>query len=304
MKSTFITILCLNFSVNLFCQSLDKLVDEIDHSEKTFKQVLKILGKFSITKKAYAYDTSDSWDRELYFAEYAPDLKTKVIKKGVLDFYTYSEKVFYWKRIDSFPARIAASAKVYVEYKDNTVASIIIVDDNNIHKERKIFWPDTCFRYFDSTFLQSEITNYNRQNNADFTLQNLLAKDKCKEFSIVPGCCGSNISSEMEPFLPLIQQENKTAMIRNCKSFNPVRRAFGAVCLYYLQRDGVLLSDEENYLIDKIRCSDDKISGSWGCFGFRNKKISDVLSDKEIEGYYITIKFYFEEMSKNNKESK
>jgi hypothetical protein len=119
-------------------------------------------------------------------------------------------------------------------------------------------------------FLTSVLRAYNKIQNVEFTWHDLF-EDRIDNFSTEPGL---GIWKDGEPrtewervYLPMVKRKDHIAIQNECKSFNPVRRAYGAFALFHLKDAGESLSDPENKMFSEILTSKDRVYYSWGCFG-------------------------------------
>jgi hypothetical protein len=186
---------------------------------------------------------------------------------------------------------------VHAIYKGEQIRYVRIAERTYDQKER-LYKYDTLFRYVDSPYTAGILNAYNTLHHSDFNWQDLY-EDELDRFSIVPGLrvpailTDSNgveigladepfIAEEMKAFLPLINKRDHGTIVKNCKSFNPTRKAYGALCLYVLQQMKEPLTTEEKQLLKNICQSDETTTFSHGCLVYRGKKISAILTKKEL----------------------
>lgn len=87
-------------------------------------------------------------------------------------------------------------------------------------------------------------------------------------------------------FWPAVRDRDHAAIVKNCRSFNTTRKAFGAFCLYVLQKQGEPLSWEEKELMQKILNSNEKISYRAVCKRTDGVQIKDLLTSQELKELY------------------
>jgi hypothetical protein len=156
----------------------------------------------------------------------------------------------------------------------------------------------TILKHVDSSYTSGILNAYNTLHQTNFNWQDLY-EDELDRFSIVPGLrvpailTDSNgveigladepfLAGEMMAFVPLINKRDHGTIVKNCKSFNPTRKAYGALCLYVLQQMKEPLTTEEKQLLKNICQSDEITTFSQGCMVYRGKKISTILTKKEL----------------------
>lgn len=176
---------------------------------------------------------------------------------------------FHYTLADSIVRRIF----VHVIHKNEQVGYIRISGTRYDSSLKQETW-QVVYKYVDSAYTNQILNAYNQKHQTQFTWKDLY-EDSCKNFSVRPVnlVCTDYvydpagnviepifISQQMkQEFYPLIKKRDHNAIIRNCLSFNPYRKAYGAVCLYALQQLGEPLSKTETHLLKECRRSKEKI---------------------------------------------
>jgi hypothetical protein len=176
---------------------------------------------------------------------------------------------FHYTLADSIVRRMV----VQVIYKNDQVGYIKIEGERYDSSKKQEVW-QVAWKYVDTLYTNQVLTAYNNKHQTQFTWTDLY-EDNCMGFTIRPGelvCQDYSydphgnviepilISPQMKKeFYPLIKKRDHNAIIKNCQSFNSVRKAYGAVCLYVLQYLGEPLSKKEKHLLKKCRRSREKI---------------------------------------------
>lgn len=153
--------------------------------------------------------------------------------------------------------------------------------------------------YIDSVYSESLLSNYNTTHKSNFTTADLY-EDECDCFCMVAridlestytkkdGSQGNVFyAQEFAEFWPSLRDRDHAAIVKNCRSFNTVRKAFGGFCLYVLQQQGEPLSWEEKELMQKVLNSTEKISYRAVCKRFDGVQIRDLLTPKELKELYV-----------------
>lgn len=74
-----------------------------------------------------------------------------------------------------------------------------------------------------------------------------------------------DVEIEADTLKKLVQTKNKTEIIKWCLSLSPEIRCYGAIGLYHLQKNGVLLNDNERALLRRISKEQTSVYGCGGC---------------------------------------
>ncbi|MBO9204589.1 MULTISPECIES: hypothetical protein [Niastella] len=176
---------------------------------------------------------------------------------------------FHYTLADSITRRMT----VETTYKKDQVGYIKIKGQYYDKTAGTFIW-QTAYTYVDTPFTNQMLEAYNKIHQTQFTWKDLY-EDSCKGFFI--NMSGSDfadsafdaegnfkdriiLSRPMKlEFYPLIKRRDHNAIIKNCLSFNPARKAYGAVCLYALQQLGEPLSKTEKHLLRKCRRCREKV---------------------------------------------
>jgi hypothetical protein len=152
-----------------------------------------------------------------------------------------------------------------------------------------------AYTYVDTPYTNRVLAAYNQKHQTNFTWTDLY-EDSCKGFTM--GTWNSDhtdsafdaegnfrreitISRPMKlEFYPLIKKRDHNAIIKNCLSFNPYRKAYGAVCLYAMQQLGEPLSKTEKHLLKQCRRFREKIMYASGDY-YAPAKISSLLGSNK-----------------------
>ena len=176
---------------------------------------------------------------------------------------------FHYTLADSIVRRMV----VHVIYKNDQVGYIKIEGDRYDSTLKKESW-QVAYTYVDTAYTNQVLGAYNTKHHTQFTWQDLY-EDSCRSFAVSPVNLVRRdylydpegnviepvlISQQMkQEFYPLIKKRDHNAIIKNCLSFNPNRKAYGAVCLYALQQLGEPLSKTEKHLLKQCRRCRDKV---------------------------------------------
>jgi len=286
--------LLITVAVLLFCcwrlpaQTPEALVRDVQANVASMSQLLKIIQKHAVSR-----DTINDWRFN--------DTVALLGHKRLSECYRYVQS--------AGSHTINKLVDLEVIYKAEQVAYIRIKDDYHDPAVNR-FVKHTLLTYVDSAYSAGVLAGYNTKNGTNFTWHNLY-EDTLTNFSVFPGLqfhYDSNgvmikepfLAEEMLPFVALIKKRNHAEIVTNCKSFNPTRKAFGAVCLYVLHQLGEHLSAEEKRLLKEIRASEETTDFSGGCTGSRGIPLKTFLTEKELrsiarqvisEGVYANYKY-------------
>jgi hypothetical protein len=153
--------------------------------------------------------------------------------------------------------------------------------------------------YIDSVYSNNLLSNYNAAHKSNFTFADLY-EDECDCFGTIgrpneqstyikkDGSRGNVFyGHDFAEFWPSLRDRDHAAIVKNCRSFNIIRRAFGAFCLYILQQQGEPLSWEEKELMQKILNSTEKINYCAMCKRYDSVQINKLLTPQELKDLYI-----------------
>lgn len=193
--------------------------------------------------------------------------------------YTYNEALlgermekadFHYTLADSIVRRMY----VRVIYKNNQVHYIKVEGMRYDSTQKRETW-QTAYRYVDTAYTSQVLGAYNSKHQTHFTWKDLY-EDSCREFA-VGIFWGSDYEDSAfdakghfrreiyisrpvkQAFYPLVKKRDHNAILTNCLSFNPVRKAYGAVCLYAMQQLGEPLTKTEKHLLRQCRRCREKI---------------------------------------------
>jgi hypothetical protein len=147
--------------------------------------------------------------------------------------------------------------------------------------------------YIDSAYTAGLLSTYNSKYKTNFTPADLY-EDECNCFCVIPkggykikpggGYTDSvEISYELGEFWVMIKDRDHAVIVKNCRSFNTTRKAYGAFCLYVLQRQAEPLSWEEKELMQQILNSTEKINYRAVCKLTPDVEIKNVLTPEELK---------------------
>ena len=176
---------------------------------------------------------------------------------------------FHYTLADSIMRRMV----VQVIHKNDQVGYIRISGMLYDSMQKQETW-QVAYKYVDTAYTNLVLDAYNTKHHARFTWQNLY-EDSCKAFVMSTWNSDhrdsafdaeGNLRREITlsrpmklEFYPLIKKRDHNAIIKNCLSFNPNRKAYGAVCLYALEQLGEPLSKKEKHVLKQCRQSREKI---------------------------------------------
>jgi hypothetical protein len=193
---------------------------------------------------------------------------------------------FHYTLADSIVRRMF----VQVIYKNDQVHYIKIEGMRYNSTQKQETW-QVAYRYIDTAYTNQLLAQYNQKHKTQFTWKDLY-EDSCTYFTM--STWGSDhtdsafdaagnlrreitISKPMKlEFYPLIKKRDHNAIVTDCLSFNPYRKAYGAVCLYALQQLGEPLSKSEKHLLRKCRHCRKKIMYASGDY-FQPTRINSLL---------------------------
>lgn len=214
----------------------------------------------SLTGLRAVFKTQPSYkDQSDYYSGYTRELLGHNIERASFHF--------------TLPNNTARFVRLRAIYKKEKVGYIKIETDSYDSILKQDVW-EVAYKYVDTDYTNQTLAAFNNQYKTRFTWTDLY-EDDCRNFSVKPGelVCTDYaynpdghvteeifISREMKyEFYPLIKSRDHQAIAKNCLSFNPVRKAYGAVCLYALQQLGEPLSKAEKQLLKKTRRSRENI---------------------------------------------
>lgn len=168
-------------------------------------------------------------------------------------------------------------------------------------------------QYMNAPYTDSVLKVYNSKHQADFTwkdlyedsltsydgfdevLEPLIERDKATVEDGYMGRVRGGIRGLAPPvavtlFRPLLLKRDHAAIVRNARSFNPVRKAYGGYCLFILKVTGEKLSAEEKQLFHSIAHSKEIIPVYYSDIGW-NAPISSLFTNlKGFADYYKEFK--------------
>jgi hypothetical protein len=263
------------FTIGL-AQSPEDLLRDVRENVASTSQLRKALQKQDLNKFENICD--DPWDTTLYLK------------------HTKLNRCFGYSTPVGENGTIFREMIVRAIYKGEQIRYVRIEERIYDQKER-LYKYDTLFRYIDSSYTAGILYAYNNLHHSDFTWRDLY-EDNLDVFVIFPGLRAPNIikdsngverlvdepslSRYMMKFLPLIKKRDHGTIVQHCKSFNPTRKAYGALCLYVLQQIKEPLTNEEKQLLKNICQSNETTEFSSGCYHWNSKKINTILTKNEL----------------------
>lgn len=197
---------------------------------------------------------------------------------------------FHYTLADSIVRRMT----VQVIHKNDQVGYIKIEGMRYDSVKKQEVW-QIAYRYVDTAYTNQVLAAYNKKHHTQFTWNDLY-EDSCKGFIMSTWNSDHRdsafdaegnlrreitISKPMKlEFYPLIKKRDHNDIIKNCQSFNPYRKAYGAVCLYALQQLGEPLSKTEKRLLKQCRRCQEKILYTTGD-NYELTKISALLGSNK-----------------------
>lgn len=236
----------------LYCQTKEEFLLKIQENIHSYSKLKPILNEFK--------NDNNKW------------VQPKVFLGAKAFYHSFrlkdSASIYGW--LHSFPVRVI--------YLDDKVLYLSIVR-TEVMDGKKIV-SDTIYRYVDSLYSAKFLTQFNTENGTIFTWRDLF-EDNINYFIIEPGI---GFWKENEPktiweeiYVPMLKRKDHAAIQKECKSFNPVRRAYGAFALYNLQKAGKKLSPAEVVMLNNITTSKTPIDFSQGCDNYSDKPTDEVL---------------------------
>jgi len=244
-------------------------------------QLMKILERHALSR-----DTFNNW---------------RIDTVGLLDHKKLGE--YYLYNASTGTNTVLKQVFLNVTYNGEQVGYITIEDDYYDPAINKRVH-NTLFKYIDSVYATGALAGYNTKNKTGFTWHDLFEDDWDRfttdggglsfpeepDSSGFPSLLTGSLSHEIKKCIMLIKNKDHQAIEKFTKSFNPVRKAYGAACLYVWQQIGEPLSMEEKQLLQMIRQSNEKIDYSNGCLVERQKSIHAILTKRELDYIVLIVK--------------
>ena len=263
----------------LCAQTPEDLVRDVQANFTSVAALRNVIEKHAVSKDtithwAYYNDTIGFFRQKKLFQSFVyrdPTAKKDSPAKTMNLFVTYTGDTVRYIKLESF----------HYEFS-NTLAGIT----NPVY-------------YFDTIYTNRLLSNYNTAHKTNFTIADLY-EDECDCFATTgrpnigstytkrDGSQGNVFyAQEFAEFWPSLRDRDHTTIVKNCRSFNTVRKAYGAFCLYILQQQGAPLSREEKELMQKILNSTEKISYRAVCKRYDGVQIKNLLTPKELQSLYM-----------------
>jgi hypothetical protein len=109
--------------------------------------------------------------------------------------------------------------------------------------------------------------------------------DTCKGFGIACGIAGITPVPMMQTAY-LVNHLDKSRLLTWLISENPYNQIHGYIGLYFMKRNGLTLTQEEKDLMKIVDHRETVIEYCQGCTLGLKDKISNLLTQKRIKGYY------------------
>ena len=220
---------------------------------------------------------------------------------GLMGHKKFRQRLVYSRRDWALDSVIYTKVFVNAVYKGEKLRYVQLVEHYNIDNTG-FYETRELMKYVDSAYANSLLLPYNEKHKTDLTWKDLFEDDlqvfetfgellTVKYYDRPDGTGRDSVflSGGMPAFWPMIRDPDHIAVVKNCKSINPVRKAYGLVCLYIWQQRGEILSPEELTLLKTIVKLKDTIAYSHGCLYDPAAKISNVLTEKELQRIYASI---------------
>jgi hypothetical protein len=229
---------CFIFSI---AQTPENLLRDVRENVASTSQLRKALQKQALNKFENICDRD--WDTTLYLK------------------HTKLNRCFAYSTAVGENGTIFKEMIVRAIYNGEQIGYVRI--EERIYDQKvRLYKYDTLLRYVDSSYTAGILNAYNTIHHSDFTWRDLY-EDNLDEFVIFPGFRAPNIIKDsngveigladepslslyMMKFLPLIIKRDHGTIVQYCKSINPTRKAYGALCLYVLQQIKEPLTNEES----------------------------------------------------------
>lgn len=278
MKPAFTLALFLTTFTSLYAQTGEDLIRDVQANKTSVAALRTVIEKYAvikdtITRWVYYTDTNGFFEQKKLFQSFVyrdPSAQKDSPAKTMNLFVTYTGDTVRYIKLESF----------HYEFT-KTLAGIT----NPVY-------------YFDTVYTNRLLLTYNKAHKTNFTIADLY-EDDCDCFATIgrpnivsaytkrDGSQGNVFyAQEFAEFWPSLRDRDHAAILKNCRSFNTVRKAYGAFCLYILQQQGEPLSWEEKELMQKILNSTEKISYRAMCKNYDGVQIKNLLTPKELQNLY------------------
>jgi len=279
MKPAFALAFLLTTFTGLCAQTPEDLVRDVQANSTSVAALRRVVEKYApikdtITRWAYYTDTNGFLGQKKLFQSFTfcdPSAKKDSPAKTLNLFVTYTGDTVRYIKLESF----------HYEFT-NTLAGIT----NPVY-------------YIDSVYTNRLLSNYNAAYKTSFTMADLY-EDECDCFATIGrpnivstytkrnGSQGNVFyAQDFAEFWPSLRDRDHATIVKNCRSFNTVRKAYGAFCLYILQQQGEPLSWEEKELMQKILNSTEKIGYRAVCKRYDGVPIKNLLTPRELKNLYM-----------------
>jgi hypothetical protein len=275
-------------------EHLDPTCDELRTPEDLASALQQNLGSVTAFLKELKVHTVEK-EQKGYFAGFNESA-------GLMDHKSIWQRILYSRRDWAHDSVIYTEVYVKAVYKGEKLRYVQLEEHYNIDYTGH-FETRELMKYVDSAYARQILLPHNEKYKTDFAWKDLF-EDKLRNFEIYgdvvaveyydrPDGTGRDsvlISGGMRIFWPMIRDHDHMAVMRNCKSINPVRKAFALVCLYIWQQRGEILSPEELNLLQSIARMNETITyKQGGCKYDPDAKIREVLSEENLQHFYISI---------------
>lgn len=278
MKPVFVFAFLLTAFTGLCAQTPEDLIRDVQANYTSVAALRRVIEKHAaskdtITHWAYYNYTNGFFGQKKLFQSFTfrdPSARKDVPAKTMNLFVTYTGDTVRYIKLESF----------HYEFT-NTLAGIT----NPVY-------------YFDTVYTNKLLSTYNFKHKTNFTYEDLY-EDECDYFCIVSrahlketykkpdGSQGKVFyAQEFGEFWLSLRDGDHRGIIRNCMSFNTTRKAYGAFCLYVMQRNGEGLTREEKELMQKILNSTETISYRAVCKRSDGVQINNLLTPQELKELY------------------
>jgi len=279
MKPAFALAFLLMVFTGVCAQTPEDLARDVQANFTSVAALRRVIEKHTASKDtvtywAYKENTNGFFQQKKFFQSFVyrgPSAKKDSPGQTMLLFVAYTGDTVRYIKLESFTYEF-----------NNTLMGI----------NRPVY-------YIDSAYSNNLLSNYNAAHKTNFTFADLY-EDECDCFATIgrpnmentytkrDGSKGNVFyASEFAEFWPSLRDRDHATIIKNCRSFNTVRKAYGAFCLYVLQQQGEPLSWEEKELMQKILNSNEKISYCAICKRYDGVQINNLFTPKELKDLYM-----------------
>ena len=211
------------------------------------------------------------------------------------------QRILYSRRDWAQDSVIYTEVYVKAVYKGEKLRYVQVVEHYNID-HTGFFETRELMKYVDSSYANRILLAYNENHETYFDWKDLFEDDHryfeffgdvvAVEYYDHPDGSGRDsvlVSGGLRTFWPMIRDRDHIAVMKNCKSINPVRKAYGLVCLYVWQQRGEILSLEELRLLRSIVKMNDTITYKSGCKVNPIATIGKVLTEENLQRLYTSM---------------